>query len=218
MNTAARVVIVVLVVALGAAAMWWIKDSPALTEPPQGDRIEAAVEILVDDPVYVAGELEGWMTDEQLAAIAAPIGDGDLPIRVIVWERTGQGGYSSDAVAAGQIAERLDEDLMIIFAAPGRLEPEEVGLRTWRVSAPLAESPYYDEAVLTADEATGRVVTYLEQLDASNFQEYDRPTYDYWGGTGGIIGAVILFGLLGGGVLAGIVAIVWYQIRARRAA
>lgn len=217
MTVVLRSIAVLLAAILAGGAAWWLQSSADLAERPPGDRITTAVQGLSNGPVHVADELDGWLSDEQLDQIGTPIESGDLPVRVLVWEDTNQGGYRTTSEALRRLSAELGKPVVYVMANPASLTVEEYDLRTSGM-ARLADSPHYEEVVLDAQETTDRIVAFLQELDAGSFVEQNPRESSYWGGTGGMIAAIVLFTLLLGATLTGVGAVVWFRLRARRSA
>lgn len=187
--------------------------SPRL--PPPGDRVSAAIAGVEKDPshLYVAPELAGLLTPQQLADARRALSNAKAPSYVVFW---GGGRFDGLALAGDDGADSDDVALEQLEMA--------VGKRGFYAIVPYGGLPT-DDAIgfgdPFVDTQTGRpadrMVRYAAALakTAPEAATDDGPS-DYWGGVPGGFAAGCLFVLPAYLALVGLVALVGWIWRSWR--
>ena len=178
----------------------------AAAEPP-GDRVQAAIDGVQETGFYVAPELRGQLSDDEVAGIEQIVADSDVPLFVVWWEDTRDAGYNTAYAALDQLRVGVGEDGYYAVVTRG--------------SYPLVEAVGYASPYVDADakgrpaDALTRYVTELAAVPPEPEREPGSGS-DYWGGAGGGIAAGLLFAGLGYLGLLLIIGIVGAARPARR--
>ena len=113
MNGVARLAIdTVAALAIGAAGVAWgvhVVDGRAdVTDIEPGDRVEAAVEALRTDDVYVPPDGRGMLAEDAEQRLERVVADAAVPVHVVVWQASDQaGGEPYSFTLPEMIAEEL---------------------------------------------------------------------------------------------------------------
>ncbi|WP_167005263.1 hypothetical protein [Mumia sp. ZJ430] len=156
--------------------------------PRPGDRATDAVAALTESHLYVAPELQGLLTPEEQARVAAAAAASE-PAAFIALAGKGQAGYYLDA--------DLQEYLLDGVAVDG-------SYLVWD-----GESLYADEKTRggqlddmaetdMAGKTEAALMRYVESVDGNEIRPFER--FDYWGGPGGGFTAGLL--MVSGGYAA----------------
>jgi hypothetical protein len=188
---------------IGAAGVAWgvhVVDGRAdVTSIEPGDRVEAAVEALRTDDVYVPPDGRTMLAEDAEQRLERVVADAPVPVHVVVWRASDQaGGEPYSFTLPEMIAEELDEPgVYIVWQGPGSADAE---------AAPDTRIDYGGPDLEAAGDAELRITEFVEQLESDSLIEEDE--FDYWGGRSGGFAAGLMFGsgiALGAWVLVGIV-------------
>ncbi len=170
-----------------------VLEAAARAEP--GDRVAAAIEGVREDGLHVAPELAGLLSEEKTAELERAVAGSPVPLHVVWWESTYEGGPANDFAAMAQLRAGIGEEGYYAVISPGRpIVVDAVGL----------EEPFVDADGLGRPAVA--LASVVEELAAAPPKPLQELTSDYWGGRGGGIAAGLLFVALGYGAL---VAVVW---------
>lgn len=217
MRTAAVGMTISLILAvLGGALAWWLTTPEPL--PPKirtTERAVAAANGLRDAHVYVDPAARGAFTAGQLDRLERAAAASDPVVHVVIWKASYEAGYSSRADVMHQISTRLDRPGMYVEVDPGTgVDSTDVGLTGEFIS--FYRSPN-DE--WSSRQVTDELVARIQENDGRDYElTRTAGSSDYWGGTGGMVAAILLFGVLGGGVVGLIGMGWWFGVRQRRTA
>ncbi|MBS44831.1 MAG: hypothetical protein CMH83_17025 [Nocardioides sp.] len=180
----------------------WLAAAAA-TEP--GDRVSAAVVDLQRTGLHVGPELADQLGEEDVDALRARIAASPVPLFVVWWADTYDGGYSTAYAALAQLRVGVGEAGYYALVSPGRHPlTDAVGYRT----------PYVDADGLGRPlPALTRLVDDLAAVPPEPIRRRAGDS-DYWGGPGGGIAAGLLFAV--GTYLVVLIVVAGAGVRRRR--
>ncbi|WP_028659604.1 hypothetical protein [Nocardioides insulae] len=180
-----------------------------------GDRVRQAITGVERTGLHVAPEVRSLFTAAQLRAIQDRIAGSAVPLHVVYWAETSEGGYSGEESALYQIIAHAAEPGVYAVASPGRY--------------PTAMASDGDTVYVEADgngrpaAALERLVGELSHLAASDWMPEpasgtgtESPDSDFWGGPVGGFFAGLLFAALVYGATWLVIAVVRVSVGARR--
>jgi hypothetical protein len=202
---------------VAAALAGWIGWSVATDDVPDplpvGDRVQAAVEGLRHSHVYVAPESADLLTPEDRARLDAAAAAARPETFVIVWESTSEGGFYLPSEGLDQVGAELGRPGYYVSVGRGGVSSEDIGIDGDYISA----SGLDDDQQRTAASTAAQVADIIAASDGRDYSKTGSTTTgsEYWGGPVGTAAAGLLFGALGGAVLAGVLVIFWFIVRLR---
>lgn len=214
MTTLIRGLVVAVVAALGGAVTWFAVGGPS-AEPPPAERLESAAAALAESPLYVANELDGWLSPDEVESIETTIRTAGVPLRVLVVEGSREAGYRNVYTTYTWLDEQLGTAAIYLIVSPDGFDVEEPALRAW-MPRDYERVGTVEDGTQSAAQAAERVVTYAQALQSARVDPIERSDFPYWGGIGGMIAALVMIGVLGGATLAGVLAVIWFRKRAQR--
>jgi hypothetical protein len=165
-----------------------------------GDRVQAAIDGVQETGFYVGPELRGRLSANEVARIERIIDDAPVPLYVVWWSQTYDGGYNTPYAALDQLRAGVGTDGFYAVVTDG--------------GNPLTEAVGYEWPYVEADAkgrpgpALERYVTELAAVPPVREIVSEDSDWDYWGGPGGGFAAGLLFAALGYLGLMGLLAIV----------
>ena len=180
--------------AVGALAGWAGYALVAAREPvvlPTGDRVDAALASLADDPVYVTPDGRSMLSAADEASLEEQISAAPVPVRVIVWQSSKEAGHGYSFDVDEQVADYFAErdgrpGVAVVWQGPDDVDTSAPsGYRTYRL--PTLESQ---------GEASLRLGEYVDQLTGTTDTELlvpDTGDQDVSLGVGGGIAAALFF-------------------------
>jgi hypothetical protein len=175
--------------AIGAAGVAWgvhVVDGRAdVTSIAPGDRVEAAVDALRTDDVYVPPDGRRMLAEDAEQRLEQVIADAPVPVHVVVWRASDQaGGEPYSFTLPEMIAEELGEPgIYVVWQGPGDADADTAAGTRIDYGGPDLEA---------AGDAELRITEFVEQLEEDSLIEDDE--FDYWGGRGGGFAAGLMFG------------------------
>lgn len=172
-----------------------------------GDRVQEAIDGVKATGFYVGPELRDQLTDAEVARIQKIIAEAPVPVFVVWWEDTSDGGYYTPYAALDQLRVGVGRDGYYGVVTQG--------------GYPIFESLGYESPFVDADgkgrpgPALTRLVTELTAYPAERPSTSDSD-WDYWGGAGGGFTAGLIFAVLtylGLLLLVGVSGAVWSHQR-----
>lgn len=164
------VLLVLLARQTGATVERW--ESP-------GDRVDAAVEGVLDDGVHVTPDGRSMLNEDAEAAIADTLAARDLPVVVVVWEPSWFAGYESDYEAGDQIAWAVSQEVghpvaVLLWQGPSTSGVHLTPGWFWPVDASIdgLDEPQY------GGEAALRIGEWLDRLPDGDL--YERRSTESW--------------------------------------
>lgn len=173
------------------------------------DRVQAAIDGLSQSHLYVAPDSTTLLTEGQQESLARQAAATTPQTFVIVWTKTYYAGSNSTSEPVQQIASALNQRGRYIVISGKADFSRDIGLDADYVSS--YRSPGEPEPETLADDIAQRIAAGDDREHTNTSIEHS----DYWGGTGGAIGAGILMGALCGAGVACVLAIVWFIVRSR---
>ena len=200
------------VAALAAGAIAWGVGTAEVDDAlPVGDRVRAAVEGLRDSHVYVSPESADLLTDADRERLEAAAAASRPETFVVVWESTSEGGYYLPTRALRQLGAELGRPGYYVMIGRDGVSSEDIGIDGDYVNA----DDFDEDEVIDEQSVATRIAAIIDENDGRDFSEASTTSSRYWGGAWGTLGAGVLFGLLGGLVLAGVLLIAWFVVRGR---
>ena len=94
-------------------------DQAMLVEAP-GDRVQAAIDELVRDRVHVPSDGRSMLDEEGERRLEDALAGFEPAVHVVVWESTGDAGYSSAHDVVDQLGVAIDpQGLFVVWQGPG---------------------------------------------------------------------------------------------------
>ncbi|MGB0102212.1 MAG: hypothetical protein WBP61_18175 [Nocardioides sp.] len=159
----------------------------AAAQEPPGDRVQAAVDGVRETGFYIGPELRDQLSEETVAEVEGLIADARVPLFVVWWEDTADGGYNTPYAALDQLRAGVATDGYYAVVSPG--------------GHPLLGAVGYADPFIDAD-SKGRPDAAVTRIVAELAEEppdplvVPGPESDYWGGAGGGITAGLIFAVL----------------------
>ncbi|WP_447645646.1 hypothetical protein [Nocardioides zeae] len=198
-----RITHVVVALLLGAVAaavvVLRMADAEPFSVPEPGDRVRTAIADLADGPVHVSPDGRTMLSEADEAALEELIRSRDLPVRIVVWQPSTKAGYEHPTLSpAEQILDDLAEPtLLVLWQGPD--DSRVATTDGWTNRFPDYDETFEREPTFLGDAALS-LTEWIDSVPADILEQ--RPTSDYYGGTGGGIAFGLLVGLP-------IVAAVW---------
>lgn len=182
------------------------EELAAAAQAEPGDRLRAAADEVAKDGFHVAPELEGVLTDAEERRIEQVVAASEVPLFVVWWDRTTEGGYYIAPDAFVQLQATVGEEGYYAVVERGGLA---------QVAAIGYDDPYVDITVRGRPAAS--LTRFVEELSAVPPERPRErgPRSDYWGGSGGGIAAGLLMVAVGYPVALAVVGIAG-TVRSRR--
>ena len=193
----------------GGAVAWWLGSPAVAPDPPLTERARAAAAGLGDGGhVYVDPSAEGAFTAAEVERLDAAAAASDPAVFLVVWPNSDQAGYGSRADVLRQIGATTGRPGMYVEVSPGEdIYSADIGI----------EGDYVSSYGHDGSGAAG-LLDLISENDGREYRVGEDTGSHYWGGTGGIITAGLLIGLLCG-VGAGLLGLAgWALVRRRRVA
>lgn len=205
------------IAAVVAASLGWAVASAGIpASPPPGDRVLAAVEGLRSSHVYVDPDSEGLLTSAEIDRIESAAASSEPEVFVVIWRDSSEAGYYLPSQAIDQIGAELGRPGYYISAGAKDMSADEVGIESDDYLSNHGAIEFEDG--LADGELASGLLQIIGENDGRDFSEADTTGSHYWGGRAGTIAAGALIGTLAGIGLAGVLAILWFVLRARRGA
>jgi hypothetical protein len=174
-----------------------------------GDRVQEAIDGVQPTGFYVGPELRGQLTADEVTKIEEIIASAPVPLFVVWWADTADGGYNTPYAALDQLRVGVGRDGFYAVLTQG--------------GYPILAGLGYDDPFVDAD-GKGRPAAALERY-VTELAAVPRPEpetasgdedWDYWGGPWGGIAAGLIFAALtylGLLLVIGVSGVVWSHQR-----